>query len=339
MPLGWEPRARDFPAPQPADLRAVARRRDRRGGAPLRLADHRAACRRTGPRGVRRARLAARSARGRHQRPAQAGRDAGHRSRRRDRGAASRSSAAASNCRRRGARADARRPSAEPGDDERARIVGLLGPDPGARSTIWCGCRKARRRSCARCCWNSRSPAGWSVTAAAWSRCYKSAASNRDRTNAPPRPRAVLSCWFCSAPARRRRAVLRRLRRRNCGRTRRPRASRAPPSTSRCAASRPTRASSPPPSGSRNTASRSATTSMRMVSADRIARGQQKVKQWSADCSTQSSSDFAVERWVLTRALGHRKRLRRREGQMGRVPLAGDARLCRATAIPISATS
>ena len=87
MPLGWEPRARDFPRRNRLISGPVARRRDRRGGAPLRLADHRAPRRRTGPRGVRRAGLAARSARRRHQRPAQAGRDAGHRSRRRDRGA------------------------------------------------------------------------------------------------------------------------------------------------------------------------------------------------------------------------------------------------------------
>ena len=72
-----------LPPPQPADLRPVGRRRHRRGGAPLGLADHRADGERTRPRGVRGAGLAARSARRGHQRPAQAGRDAGHRGRRR----------------------------------------------------------------------------------------------------------------------------------------------------------------------------------------------------------------------------------------------------------------
>ena len=66
MPLAWEPRAR-LSAPQPSDLRALGRRGDRGGGAPLRLADHGAASQRTRPRGVRGARPAARSARGRHQ--------------------------------------------------------------------------------------------------------------------------------------------------------------------------------------------------------------------------------------------------------------------------------
>ncbi len=77
-----------LPAPQPADLGAFARRRDRGGGAPIGLADHRAARARTGPRGVCGAGLAARSARGRHQWSAQAGRDAGDRGRRRACGAA-----------------------------------------------------------------------------------------------------------------------------------------------------------------------------------------------------------------------------------------------------------
>jgi membrane-bound lytic murein transglycosylase B len=58
----------------------------------------------------------------------------------------------------------------EPGEDERSRIVSLLGPTPAA---IWCDCRRLRRRSCARCCWNLKSPDAWSVTAAAWYRCYK----------------------------------------------------------------------------------------------------------------------------------------------------------------------
>ena len=72
-----------FSAAQPADLGRLARRRRGRGRAPLGLADHGADGRRTGPRSVCGAGLAARSARRRHQRPDQAGRDAGHGSHRR----------------------------------------------------------------------------------------------------------------------------------------------------------------------------------------------------------------------------------------------------------------
>jgi predicted Rossmann fold nucleotide-binding protein DprA/Smf involved in DNA uptake len=61
MPLTWEPRAR-LPAPQPPHLRPLARRRHRRGRAPVGFADHRAVRRRTGARGLRRSRLATRSA-------------------------------------------------------------------------------------------------------------------------------------------------------------------------------------------------------------------------------------------------------------------------------------
>jgi DNA processing protein len=53
MPLGWEPRARDFPPPQSIDLRALARRRHRRSRQTFGLADHGAACARARPRGVR----------------------------------------------------------------------------------------------------------------------------------------------------------------------------------------------------------------------------------------------------------------------------------------------
>jgi DNA protecting protein DprA len=38
------------------------------------------------------------------------------------------------------------------------------------RSTIWCGCRKARRRWCGWCCSSLKSPAGSNATAAAWCR-------------------------------------------------------------------------------------------------------------------------------------------------------------------------
>jgi DNA processing protein len=66
------------------------------------------------------------------------------------------------------------------------------------RSTIWSGCRRPRRRSRARCCWNSRSPAGSSATAAAWYRCYNlSVCHSGTRANArgpgiqEPRGRAL----------------------------------------------------------------------------------------------------------------------------------------------------
>ena len=53
----------------------------------------------------------------------------------------------------------------EPADDERARIV-TCSDRRRCRSTIWCGLRKPRPRSCAWCCWNSKSPAGSSAMAA-----------------------------------------------------------------------------------------------------------------------------------------------------------------------------
>ena len=74
MPLGWEPRASDFP-------RRNARCRHRRGRQAFRLADHRALCARPGTRGLRSARFAARSARRGNQRPDQARRDTGDRNR------------------------------------------------------------------------------------------------------------------------------------------------------------------------------------------------------------------------------------------------------------------
>ena len=128
MPLGWEPRARDFPRRNRIISGLVARRRDRRGRAALRLADHRALRARTGPRGVRRAGLAARPARRRHQRSAQAGRDAGDRSGRRPRGARSRSSVSAASRPppARGRRCAFRRARHR----RRARIMALLGPAP-----------------------------------------------------------------------------------------------------------------------------------------------------------------------------------------------------------------
>ena len=138
----------------------------------LRLADHRAHGARTGPRGVRGAGLAARSARRGHQRPAQAGRDAGDRSRRRDRGAAADPGPAASNCRR-------EEPERRPAPPRRARRRRARPHRRPARARAGQHRRSgaavavARPRSCAPCCWNSRSPAGWSVTAAGWSRWCK----------------------------------------------------------------------------------------------------------------------------------------------------------------------
>ena len=73
-----------LPPPQPHHLGHRAGRADRRGGAPFGNPDHGAHGRRAGPRGVRRARPSARSARGRHQPPAQDRGDHGDRARGRD---------------------------------------------------------------------------------------------------------------------------------------------------------------------------------------------------------------------------------------------------------------
>ena len=148
MPLSWEPRGARFSPPQPADLRIVARRRDRRGGAALRFADHRAHGARAGPRSVRGAGLAARSARGRHQRSAQARRDARHRSRRCDRRDRAHSRPA-DRCRGRTSRNAMRRmPAANP----QATSGGgswRCSARPRSRSTTWSGC-PARARATVR---------------------------------------------------------------------------------------------------------------------------------------------------------------------------------------------
>ena len=101
------------------------------------------------------------------------------RSRGRDRSAASRSSAGLS--RRPSQEPDQDAPGgAEPGDDERSRIVSLLGPTPVSIDDLVSLSQSAGRRSCAPCCWNSNSPGGSSATAAGWCRCYKHTATIRN---------------------------------------------------------------------------------------------------------------------------------------------------------------
>ena len=149
---------------QPADLGRGARRRRGGGRAPVGLADHRAHGRRTGPGSVRGAGLAARSARGRHQRSDQAGRNADHRSIRHHQ--------------RR--RADHERPlslrepddepfASEPASGDRARIIDLLGPTPDLLDDLirMAGASPAIVRTVLL---ESSSPANSSATAADWCR-------------------------------------------------------------------------------------------------------------------------------------------------------------------------
>jgi len=67
MPVGFVPRGKDFPPPQPHHLGGVARGADRGGGTPVGHARNGAACRRAGPGGVRGARPSTRPARRRDQ--------------------------------------------------------------------------------------------------------------------------------------------------------------------------------------------------------------------------------------------------------------------------------
>ena len=153
-----------FSSPQPVDLGRGARRRRGRGRASLGLADHRADGRRTGPRGVCGAGLAARSARRRHQRPDQAGRDADH-------GSQPTSSTRSRRSWNGRSMFGAREPDGEPLDfDARRRRprahhrFARAEPDRSRRSDP--DGRAPRPPSCARCCSNSNSPDGWSATAA-----------------------------------------------------------------------------------------------------------------------------------------------------------------------------
>ena len=77
-------------------------------------------------------------------------------------------------------------------------IVGLLGPTPVGLDDL-VRLSGARPRSCARCCWNSRSPAGWSATAAAWSRCCRTSGSAVAR---PLAPRVRFSASSCAISRR-----------------------------------------------------------------------------------------------------------------------------------------
>ena len=64
-----------------------------------------------------------------------------------------------------------RRRAPNPDADERARIVGLLGPTPVGIDDLVRLSGSSPRESCAPCCSSSNLPDGWSATAAGWCRC------------------------------------------------------------------------------------------------------------------------------------------------------------------------
>ena len=129
MPMNWEPRARDFPTPQPHYLRHLGWRRHRRGRPPLRLPHHRTACRGTGTPRLRRPRLAARPARRRHQPAHQGWRYSSSRRSRTSSPRPSRCSPARHRRSRREQENDAII-SADADDSDRSRIVDALGTTP-----------------------------------------------------------------------------------------------------------------------------------------------------------------------------------------------------------------
>ena len=64
-------------------------------------------------------------------------------------------------------------------------------------STTWCGCRTVRRPWCARCCWNWNLPGGWNGTAAGSCRCYKGMTPARDFNCAMTLVRFLSVVAFC----------------------------------------------------------------------------------------------------------------------------------------------
>ncbi len=65
----------------------------------------------------------------------------------------------------------------EPDDATRAPASWRCSDRRRSASTIWCGCRVRRPRSCGRCCWSWNSRGGSSVRAAGWWRSPRSVIS------------------------------------------------------------------------------------------------------------------------------------------------------------------